>query len=80
MMISALMIGAQQCHPPVLPICAQQCRLQVPSSATHLCAAVPPTCAQQCHPSVPSSAASQCPAVLSVSASSQRHPSVPLIS
>ncbi|CAI9595127.1 unnamed protein product [Staurois parvus] len=44
LMISALMIGAQQCHPPVLPTCAQQC--------THLCPAkchpeVPPICAQQ---------------------------------
>ncbi|CAI9598107.1 unnamed protein product, partial [Staurois parvus] len=37
-MISALMIGAQQCHPPVPPTCAQQC--------THLChPAVPHTCA-----------------------------------
>ncbi|CAI9575787.1 unnamed protein product, partial [Staurois parvus] len=38
-MISALMIGAQQCHPQVLP-----------SSATHkFCPAVPPTSsAQQC--------------------------------
>ncbi|CAI9614504.1 unnamed protein product, partial [Staurois parvus] len=37
-MISALMIGAQQCHPPVPPICAQQCCQSVPSvSATHQC-------------------------------------------
>ncbi|CAI9569261.1 unnamed protein product, partial [Staurois parvus] len=42
LMISALVIGAQQCHPPVLPTCAQQC--------THLCLAV--------HPPVPSSAPS----------------------
>ncbi|CAI9616092.1 unnamed protein product, partial [Staurois parvus] len=54
LMISALMTGAQQCHPPVPPTCAQkcahQCRPPVPSSATHqctqLCPAVPPTCAQ----------------------------------
>ncbi|CAI9608873.1 unnamed protein product, partial [Staurois parvus] len=52
LMISALMISAQQCHPPVLPSCAQQC--------AHLCPAVhppipssAPTCAQQCHPPVP---------------------------
>ncbi|CAI9551249.1 unnamed protein product, partial [Staurois parvus] len=32
-MISALMIGAQQHHPPVPPTCAQQCN--------HLCPAVP---------------------------------------
>ncbi|CAI9548165.1 unnamed protein product [Staurois parvus] len=25
LMISALMIGAQQCHPQVPPTCAQQC-------------------------------------------------------
>ncbi|CAI9604747.1 unnamed protein product, partial [Staurois parvus] len=25
LMIGALMIGAQQCHPQVLPTCAQQC-------------------------------------------------------
>ncbi|CAI9588953.1 unnamed protein product, partial [Staurois parvus] len=47
LMISTLMIGAQQCHPQVPPTCAQQS----------------PTCAQQCthlypavHPPVPSSA------------------------
>ncbi|CAI9532371.1 unnamed protein product, partial [Staurois parvus] len=38
LMISALMIGAQQRNPPVPPTCAQQCRPPVPSSA--------PTCAQ----------------------------------
>ncbi|CAI9546658.1 unnamed protein product, partial [Staurois parvus] len=68
LMISALMIGAQQCHPPVPPICAQQCRPTVPrvhppvpSSATylrpavptHLCPAVPPTCVHKCHSPVP---------------------------
>ncbi|CAI9620254.1 unnamed protein product, partial [Staurois parvus] len=43
LMISALMIGAQQYHPPVPPTCAQQC--------THLChPAVRLTCAQQSHP------------------------------
>ncbi|CAI9556380.1 unnamed protein product, partial [Staurois parvus] len=37
-MISALMIGAQQCHPQFPPTCAQQCTL--------LChPEVPPTCA-----------------------------------
>ncbi|CAI9569216.1 unnamed protein product, partial [Staurois parvus] len=53
-MISALMIGAQQCHPPVPLTCAQQWRPPVP-----------PTCAQQCahlcpvvHPPVPNSAPS----------------------
>ncbi|CAI9553457.1 unnamed protein product, partial [Staurois parvus] len=60
------MIGAQQCHPPVPPTCAQQC--------THLCPEVPPTCVQQCHPPVPInavlpvSATNQCPAVVPVSA------------
>ncbi|CAI9558719.1 unnamed protein product [Staurois parvus] len=42
------MIGAQQCHPPVPPTCAQQC--------THLCPAVQPlvpSSAHQCHPAVP---------------------------
>ncbi|CAI9541488.1 unnamed protein product, partial [Staurois parvus] len=65
-MTCALMIGAQQCHPPVAqqcPTCAQQC--------THLCLAVrppvpssAPTCAtQQCHTPVPRSATYLCPAV-----------------
>ncbi|CAI9571723.1 unnamed protein product [Staurois parvus] len=70
--ISALMIGAQQCHLPL------------PRSAIYLCPAVhppvPSTCAHQCHPPVPVSAAqqccqsvpcgcaSQCPAVAPVSA------------
>ncbi|CAI9598813.1 unnamed protein product [Staurois parvus] len=53
LMISALMIGAQQCHPPVPPTCTQQCHPPVPSSATHLCSEVPPTCAHQCCQSVP---------------------------
>ncbi|CAI9590481.1 unnamed protein product, partial [Staurois parvus] len=35
--ISALMIGAQQCHPPVPSTCAHQCHPQVPISATHKC-------------------------------------------
>ncbi|CAI9556534.1 unnamed protein product, partial [Staurois parvus] len=52
LMISALMIGAQQCHPPVSHTCAQLC--------AHLCPAVPPSCAHQCHPPVPISAAQQC--------------------
>ncbi|CAI9571692.1 unnamed protein product, partial [Staurois parvus] len=59
LMISALMIDAQQCHPPVPPTCAQQC--------THLCPAVqppvpsmPPTFAHPCHPPVPTSATHQC--------------------
>ncbi|CAI9590579.1 unnamed protein product, partial [Staurois parvus] len=49
LMISALMIGAQQCHPLAPPTCA-----------SHQCLSVPSTCAQQCHPPVLSSAASQC--------------------
>ncbi|CAI9536867.1 unnamed protein product, partial [Staurois parvus] len=54
--ISALLIGAQQCHPPIPPTCAQQCHPPVPpTSATHQCSAVPPTCAHQCHPPVPTS-------------------------
>ncbi|CAI9556675.1 unnamed protein product, partial [Staurois parvus] len=52
-----------------LMISAQQCLPSVPS-----------TSAQQCHPSVPPrSAAHQYPAVLSVSATSQRCLSVPII-
>ncbi|CAI9571403.1 unnamed protein product, partial [Staurois parvus] len=63
--ISALMIGAQQCHTQVPPTCAQQCTHlchpavspPMPRSATHLCPptlpSVPsnaPTCVtQQCH-------------------------------
>ncbi|CAI9560650.1 unnamed protein product, partial [Staurois parvus] len=54
LMISALMIGAQQCHPQVPPSSA-------PTSSAHLCPAdhppVPssaPTCATlQCHLHVP---------------------------
>ncbi|CAI9590123.1 unnamed protein product, partial [Staurois parvus] len=61
LMISALMIGAQQCHPQVPPICAQQsptcaqqCTHLCHSAVSHtLCPEVPPTCAQQCHPPVP---------------------------
>ncbi|CAI9538892.1 unnamed protein product, partial [Staurois parvus] len=49
-MISSLMIGAQQCHPPVPPTCAtQQCHTPVPSSATHMCPPVPSSAAIQCH-------------------------------
>ncbi|CAI9551452.1 unnamed protein product, partial [Staurois parvus] len=63
LMISALMIGAQQCHPQVPPTCAQH--------SAHLCPAdhppVPssaPTCATlQCHTPVPRSATYLCPAV-----------------
>ncbi|CAI9535898.1 unnamed protein product, partial [Staurois parvus] len=69
------MIGAQQCHPPVLPTCAQQC--------AHLCPAVhppvsssAPTCAtQQCHTPVPRSATYLCPPVPPTCAH-QCHPSV----
>ncbi|CAI9584016.1 unnamed protein product, partial [Staurois parvus] len=43
-MISALMIGAQQCHPQVPPTCA----CSAPTSSAHLCPAD--------HPPVPSSA------------------------
>ncbi|CAI9570205.1 unnamed protein product, partial [Staurois parvus] len=60
LIISALMIGAQQCHPQVLPTCAQQCAHLCPHQCHHLCPEVPPTCAQY-------SAASQCPAVVPVS-------------
>ncbi|CAI9610543.1 unnamed protein product [Staurois parvus] len=65
LMISALMIGAQQCHPPVpptmLPTSAQQCHPPVPSSATHLChPPVPINAAQQCLPAVPPVSAQQC--------------------
>ncbi|CAI9547056.1 unnamed protein product, partial [Staurois parvus] len=69
LMISALMIGAQQCHPQVPPTCAQQYHPPVPlCSVTHLCPEVPPTCAQQCHPPVPhppvpTSATHLCPPV-----------------
>ncbi|CAI9603553.1 unnamed protein product, partial [Staurois parvus] len=76
LMISALMIGAQQCHPQVpptcaqqSPTCAQQCTLLCPAvhppvplcNVTHLCPEVPPTCAQKCHLPVPSSATHLCP-------------------
>ncbi|CAI9534402.1 unnamed protein product [Staurois parvus] len=73
LMISALMIGAQQWHPQVSPTCAQQyhppvpssaptcatlqCHTPVPRSATYLCPEVPPTCA---HPPVPTSATHPC--------------------
>ncbi|CAI9577479.1 unnamed protein product, partial [Staurois parvus] len=40
-MISALMIGAQQCHPQVPPTCAQQSPTCV-QQCTHLCPAVHP--------------------------------------
>ncbi|CAI9576641.1 unnamed protein product, partial [Staurois parvus] len=60
--ISALMIGAQQCHPQVPLSCAQH--------SAHLCPAVhppvpssAPTCATQCHTSVPRSATYLCPPV-----------------
>ncbi|CAI9557537.1 unnamed protein product, partial [Staurois parvus] len=86
LMISALMIGAQQCHPQVLPTCAQQyhppvpssaptcatlqCHTPVPRSATYLCPAVPPTCA---YPPVPTSTTHLCPPT---SAAHQCHPPV----
>ncbi|CAI9573768.1 unnamed protein product, partial [Staurois parvus] len=47
-MISALMIGAQQCCPPVPPTCAQQCCPPVPSGDTDQCPAVPPSSALTC--------------------------------
>ncbi|CAI9622674.1 unnamed protein product, partial [Staurois parvus] len=61
LMISALMIGAQQCHPQVSAHLCPAFRPPVPSSAptcaqqcTHLChSAVSHTCAQKCHPPVP---------------------------
>ncbi|CAI9592615.1 unnamed protein product [Staurois parvus] len=43
LMISALMIGAKQCHPTVPPTCAQQSVLSV--SATSQCPAVVPVSA-----------------------------------
>ncbi|CAI9582737.1 unnamed protein product, partial [Staurois parvus] len=53
LMISAMMIGAQQCHPQVPPTCAQQSPTFA-QQCTHLChSAVPPTCAQQFHLPVP---------------------------
>ncbi|CAI9563291.1 unnamed protein product, partial [Staurois parvus] len=49
-MISALMIDAQQCHPPVPTISAtSQCPAVVPVSAQRLCL----TDASQCRLSVP---------------------------
>ncbi|CAI9554120.1 unnamed protein product, partial [Staurois parvus] len=73
LMISALMIGAQQCHPQVPPTCAQQSPTCAQQS-THMChSAVPPTCAQQCHLPVPSSATHLCPRVPPTCA----HPPVP---
>ncbi|CAI9601479.1 unnamed protein product, partial [Staurois parvus] len=62
LMISALMIGAQQDDPRnSAPTCAQRC----PHLCPHLChsAAVPPTCAQKCHLPVPTSATHLCPPV-----------------
>ncbi|CAI9556043.1 unnamed protein product, partial [Staurois parvus] len=51
LMISALMISAQQRHPPVPPTCAQQCRPLAPPTCaqqcTHLCPAVPTSVTQQ---------------------------------
>ncbi|CAI9571018.1 unnamed protein product, partial [Staurois parvus] len=63
LMISALMIGAQQCHPQVPPSSAHQCHPPVPpTSAIHQChpPVQPSSAASQCHQSVPSSDASQC--------------------
>ncbi|CAI9598481.1 unnamed protein product, partial [Staurois parvus] len=63
LMISALMISAQQCHPSVLPSSrTQQCPYQCPS--------VLPICATS---SVPISAAYQCPSVLPINAASSMH-------
>ncbi|CAI9545939.1 unnamed protein product, partial [Staurois parvus] len=74
LIISALMIGAQQCHPQVPPTCAQQsptCAQQ----CTHLChSAVSHTCATLlCHTPVPRNATYLCPAVPPTCA----HPPVP---
>ncbi|CAI9614489.1 unnamed protein product [Staurois parvus] len=50
-MISALMISAQQYHPPVPISASHQCPLVPPSSATHQCCpAVAAISAQQCRP------------------------------
>ncbi|CAI9614606.1 unnamed protein product, partial [Staurois parvus] len=69
-MISALMISASsathQFRPPVpssTTTCAQQCPPVPPSSATHLCPAVPTSATKKCHLPVPSSTTHQCPSV-----------------
>ncbi|CAI9560624.1 unnamed protein product, partial [Staurois parvus] len=72
LMISALMIGAQQCHPQVPPTCAQQsptCAQQ----CTHLCSAVHPPVPLCSVTPVPRSATYLCPAVPPTCA----HPPVP---
>ncbi|CAI9576426.1 unnamed protein product, partial [Staurois parvus] len=94
LMISALMIGAQQTPRNSAPTCAQQCPHLCPAvpppvplcSATYLCPAVPPTCAQpapptcahQCHPPVPTHQC--CPPVSPTSATHQCCQSVPPVS
>ncbi|CAI9546948.1 unnamed protein product, partial [Staurois parvus] len=74
LMISALMIGAQQCHPQVPPTCAQQsptCAQQ----CTHLCPAVhPPVPLCSVTHLVPRNATYLCPAVPPTCA----HPPVPI--
>ncbi|CAI9586662.1 unnamed protein product, partial [Staurois parvus] len=85
LMISALMIGAQQCHPPVPPTCVQQCHPPVPRmpprSAASQCPAVAHVSARHCRLSVlPISATYQChPSLLSISTTYQCHLSVPPI-
>ncbi|CAI9618009.1 unnamed protein product, partial [Staurois parvus] len=79
LMISALMIGAQQCHPQVppsmRPLAPPTCAQQI----THLCPAVhPPQCPTlQCHLPVPRSATHLCPPHLCPTCAHQFHPPVP---
>ncbi|CAI9567953.1 unnamed protein product [Staurois parvus] len=68
----ALIISAQQCHPSVPPIDAQQCRQSAAppvSVANHCCISVPPhQCPpvplHQCSLSVPITAAYQCSSLI----------------
>ncbi|CAI9570729.1 unnamed protein product, partial [Staurois parvus] len=83
LMISALMIGAQQCHPPVPPTSAQQYHPPVlptsaPTSAAHQChpPVQPISAACQCRPAVPPVSAQQCSQLVPSSATSQCHLSV----
>ncbi|CAI9571017.1 unnamed protein product, partial [Staurois parvus] len=48
LIISALMIGAQQCHTQVPPTCAQQCAHLCPAVSHHLCPPVPPSSVTTC--------------------------------
>ncbi|CAI9615254.1 unnamed protein product, partial [Staurois parvus] len=48
LIISALMISAQQCHPPVPPTCAQQCAHLCPVVCPHVPSSAPTCAMQQC--------------------------------